>query len=107
MITILDDYTIEDEEIIIEMISPVCQYSTDTETGKTYFFMPTDEKFAYEVNANFKRKYEAYYGKEPDGDIYLEPIRLTDRDKYVTKYKGFYITAWKGQYVLSGRCIYG
>ena len=93
MITILDDYTIEDEEIIIEMISPVCQYSTDTETGKTYFFMPTDEEFAYEVNANFKRKYEAYYGKEPDGDIYLEPIRLTDRDKYVTKYKGFYITA--------------
>jgi len=106
VLAVLDDYTIEEEEIIIDMISPVCQYCTDEDTGKTYFYMPTDEEFAYEINANFRRKYEAYYGKAPDEDIYIEPVQLSLRDKYVTKYKGFYITAWKGRYVLSGRRKY-
>ena len=36
----------------------------------------------------------------------LLPVKVQDRDKCVTKYKGFYITGWCGEYVLKGERKY-
>lgn len=100
------DRTVEAEEIRIKMFSPICVYSTDDATGKTVYYSPEDARFAELINANFRRKYRAYYGTEPESDIEILPLELGSKDKYVTQYKGIYITAWKGKYVLKGKRKY-
>lgn len=102
----LMDKEIEEEELTVRMLSPICVYSTDIETGKTYFYHPSDMEFSKRVNENFKRKYFAYSGVEADSDIQITVKKLHPKDKYVTKYKGFYINGWKGEYVLQGKRKY-
>jgi CRISPR-associated endoribonuclease Cas6 len=94
---------IKSEEIEIEMLSPLTVYSTyETVDGskKTQFFSPYDEVFSHLVELNFRNKYEAYYGVPPKERLFIEPIRVTEKHKVVTIFKGFYITAWLGYYRL-------
>ena len=102
----LMDDGIDKEKVRIRMLSPLSVYSTDLETKKTYFYHPQDKEFAEQVNANFHRKYRAYTGVEPRSDIQIVPIKFAERDKYVTKYKGFYISGWLGEYELCGEPKY-
>lgn len=102
----LSDEMIEEEWIDIKMLSPISVYSTDKSTGKTYFYTPQDELFGQMVNENFIRKYQACYGVEPDEDIRIESLRVRAGDKYVTKYKNYYISGWMGEYRLGGRRKY-
>ena len=41
----LYDYTVEKNEIIAEMKSPLTVYSTDRESGRTYYFNPEEKEF--------------------------------------------------------------
>ncbi|MDO4324668.1 MAG: CRISPR-associated endoribonuclease Cas6 [bacterium] len=104
--TILKDQTVEQEEAFIKMITPVCVYSTDPFTKKTFFYQPNDSSFGDQVEQNFMRKYEAYYGVKPESGISLQPVEVSYGDKCVTKYKNFYISGWKGIYRLSGERKY-
>lgn len=104
--TTLEDKAVETDAVKIRMLSPICVYATDRESGKTEYFSPELEEFAVRVNDSFRRKYRAYSGVEADSDIELLPLQIDARDKCVTKYKGFYITAWKGRYVLRGERKY-
>ena len=103
---ILQEFEIEEEEICIRMLSPICVYATDAESGKTTYFHPAEEEFVRRINENFQRKYVGYTGVEPDSKIQMELLQLCEKDKYVTNYKGFYITAWKGRYTLRGKRKY-
>lgn len=76
-------------------------YSTD-EYKHTIFYEPTDLEFYEMINDNFRRKYIAIMGVEPKDDIVLRPSFISDRDCKVTKYKGFYIKGFKGEYILEG-----
>lgn len=96
------DKTVEEEEILVRMVSPVCVYRTGQLTRETYYYEPWEDGFEELLNMNFKRKYEACFGVKPREDIGIMPVRVGDKDKYVTKYKGFYITAWRGVYMLVG-----
>lgn len=102
----LQEVTVEEEEIVVRMQSPICVYSTDQETKKTIYFHPGDPEFCKRVNESFRRRYSAYYDGVIPEDIYIRIERVSPRDKYVTRYKGFYITAWKGDYVLKGKKEY-
>lgn len=102
----LSDDTVEADALNICMRSPICLYSTDPETGKTCFYAPDDEEFGLRLNENFYRKYQACYGVEPESGIGIEPVRVSRRDKYVTRYKNFYISGWLGRYRLSGERKY-
>ena len=104
--TLLKDRTIEQEEVFIKMITPVCVYSTDPFTKKTFFYTPGDFYFSDQVEQNFMRKYQAYYGVKPESGISLQPVEVSYGDKCVTKYKNFYISGWKGIYRLSGERKY-
>ena len=104
-VTLADD-VISTNHLKIRMLSPICIYSTDRESGKTHFYGPDEAEFAKRVNENFRRKYLAYTGIEPSSDIVLKPLRIEKKDKYVTKYKGFYISGWLGEYELSGEPKY-
>lgn len=104
--TFLRDWTVEENIILAEMVTPVCVYSTDSETKKTHFYNPAEPEFGELVNENFIRKYMAYYGVEPESDVVLEPVRVMEKDKFVTNYKGFYISGWRGIYRLYGERKY-
>ncbi len=106
VVATLKDKVIEKDEILIRMISPICVYSTDKHSGKTYYYSPDEAQFQKQINENFRRKYEAYTGITVTDDICIESNRIHPKDKYVTKYKGFYINGWKGQYTLRGKRQY-
>lgn len=102
----LYDYTVEDQELLIRMRSPLTLYATDEETGKTFYFSPDDPAFYDMVDDNFYRKYEAYYGIPPMSRITLEKYGDKFSKKMVTRYQGILITAWYGTYRLSGKRKY-
>lgn len=102
----LEDRTIETEDIVVRMKTPVSVHATDRYSKKTIFFRPDEARFAEYVNSNFKRKYCAYTGVEPETDIEIRPIAFSERDKMVTKYKEFYISGWYGIYRLQGKRRY-
>lgn len=104
--THIDDKTIEGEQIIIKMSTPVTVYVTDDKTGKTIFYPPDMDEFAELIQNNFIRKYAAYTGVVPDEDIYIRMLDVTQKDKFVTKYKGFYVSGWYGEYLLEGQRKY-
>ncbi len=104
--TELLDYQVDTEEVIVRMNSPICVYSTDVETRKTMYYHPGDAEFCRRVNEGFRRRYEAYSGEREPGDISIRINRISPKDKYVTCYKGIYITAWYGEYVLKGKKEY-
>ena len=100
------DACVESSRILIRMISPLSVHSTDENTGKTHFYSPDEEDFSEMVSDNFIRKYMACYGVVPSEGIEIRPVKVTGKDKYVTKYKNFYITGWNGEYELRGRRKY-
>lgn len=102
----LRDYTIEEAELMIRMKTPITVYSTDEESRSTYYYAPDDEMFYEKVCDNFFRKYYAYYGVVPISRITLEPVCITEKDKFVTRYKHSYITGWYGTYHISGKRKY-
>ena len=84
----------------IQMLSPLTVYATAEK--KTFYFTPLEDHFQTAINQNFRNKYKAYYGAEPEGGIRLTPMRVGAHDKYVTRYKNTMITAWRGIYRLEG-----
>jgi CRISPR-associated endoribonuclease Cas6 len=100
------DETVEGALLLLKMDSPICVYSTDPEQKTTHYFAPSEPEFCEMVNRSFARKYRAYTGVEPESDIFIEPYEVTERNRSVTRYKGIYITAWSGTYVLSGERRY-
>ena len=104
----ISDYEVELDEITIRMKTPICIHETYEEDGvsKTYYYSPFDEDFERRICENFENKYESYTMKKPDTKITIEPLEITKRDKVVTKYKGIYISAWKGVYKIKGKRKY-
>lgn len=91
---------------LVKMLSPVTLSRTVyAEDGrkKTIYIPPEAEEFGALINQNYRRKYTAAAGVEPEDDITLIPWRVSERDKYVTKFGGrIYITGWNGIYELRG-----
>ena len=83
--------------------SPLCLTRTvdDGAKKRTLFLSPGDRDFPALLNENFRRKYCAAFGAEPETPISVEQIARPR--KYVTQYRrGIYITAWHGAFRLSG-----
>ncbi len=101
-----DDTEITERDIAIRASSPIITVTTDPVTKKTRFFTPLDREFAQLVNDNFRRKYTAFYGAEPKGEIRLTAEKVSPRDKYVTRYKQMVLSGWRGIYRLHGKPEY-
>lgn len=102
----VSDVSVESMDIFIEMRTPIVIYSTGRENRKTLFYTPAEEEYALLLNDNFVRKYLAFSDTMPASGVLVEPWQVTDRDKFVTNYKGQYITGWKGVYRISGERKY-
>ena len=88
------------DSVEIAMRTPLCVYTTRA-NGNRRFYSPENEEFYRSVEKNLIAKYEAFYGHKPGGAVCLEPIAVAPEDKCVTKYKGWYITGYRGKYRLS------
>lgn len=101
----IKDKSVENENITIEMMTPICVYGTD-ERKHTVYYTPNEYEFYNSVKSNFIRKYNAIIGVDPEYDIHLSPKIVTSKDCVVTKYKGFYVKGYKGVYELKGNRKY-
>lgn len=90
---------IESTEIRARTISPII--AKRKASKKTVYFSPSDPEFSEIINSNFKAKYQACYGKEPEGSI--EIIAADNLRKIVTGYKGFWINAFFCDITLCGK----
>ena len=88
------------DSVDITMMTPLCVYTTRA-NGNRRFYSPDDEAFCRSVEKNLITKYETLYGRKPGGAVALEPIAVAPEDKCVTKYKGWYVTGYRGRYCLS------
>ena len=102
----LEDRTIEQTDLVANMVSPVCAFSTDFDTKHTRYYNPGEEEFYTRINNSFKSKYEALYGIVPESDIRISKELVIREDKMLTKYKGFLIEAWFGRYRIAGERKY-
>jgi CRISPR-associated endoribonuclease Cas6 len=100
-----EDYQITESRIEIEMLSPITVSSTNADKYRRYF-NPLDKEFYELVLANFKRKYCAFSGENPESQVIFKNMLISTKDKRVTKYRGGIILSWKGNYQLIGDLKY-
>ena len=89
----------------IRMLSPLTLSTTLYKNDKkfTRFIAPEDPDFNDYVLQNFQSKLQAATQSEIHEEIHLVPLKVSERDKYVTKFRqNTYITGWRGIYELSG-----
>ena len=99
------------DSILINMISPVCIHKTIMHSNYTNYLNPSNPDFAKEINNNFIRKYKAAEIEDlplssEENYITISPVRVSQKDKYITIYKDTIIEAYRGIYVLSGKVEY-
>lgn len=86
-------------ELALNMNTPIV-VSRTMEDGHTYYYSPQEPEFFAWVENNLRRKYLAVYGREYEGRLELRRIWMNEKSKCVTKYKGMYITGYRGKYSL-------
>ena len=84
----------------VRMRSPLLVYQR-TEGNQTVYYTPLDPEFEPLLIANFRRKYQEHAGREA-GPLSVEALSVGKKDKVVTRYKGTWLTGWKGDYLLRG-----
>jgi len=104
--TKINDFTVEKDELIVKTVTPIVVYSTDSTTKYTVYYSPEDIEFYEEIQNNAYRKYQAYYGVEPDSYVEIKEASDMTAKKLVTKYQGSYIEAWYGNFILFGKRKY-
>lgn len=102
----LSDHVIEKDVVPIRMISPVCVYTKGEEEDQPYYYAPEQEEFSKWIDDNFYRKYKMFYGVEPCGEVTIRPLKVSEKDNCITYYKKATISAWLGDYILSGERKY-
>lgn len=95
---------IPSDRVRIYMKSPICLSDNIIVDGKrkTLYYSPDINGYSEMLNSNFRRKLLSATHVETEEKISVAPLHISEKDKCVTKFKGIYITAWKGVYQLSG-----
>lgn len=87
------------DTMVFTMNTPLLYYLTSAD-GHTQYFSPENEQFFRGIEANIKRKYEAFYDAPLNEEIKFSPACVKDKDKCVTRYKNTMITGYYGKYRL-------
>lgn len=93
------DRLIFPERSLVCMRAPVVAYRTVDEYGHTQPFSPADPEWHEIVAANAEQKLWEL-GLEPQRELQIVPMDRT-LHKCVTRFKGTYITGWKGDLIVS------
>lgn len=84
----------------IRTVSPITVHVTD-ETRHTIYYKPEEAAFYEHIVRNAERKWQSFYGNIPF-DLTLIPAENAAFRRLVTVFKGTYITAWYGDFILHG-----
>lgn len=95
----LENKVIFADGVQVKMLSPVAVLS-NTADGHTFYFEPDDEFFYEKLVDNAYRKWCTLFD-ENDFDLDIKPSEGTFR-KLVTVFKGTYVNAWYGKFILEG-----
>lgn len=98
MIEVTDRH-ITAESVQIRTLSPIVAKAPE-ENGKSIYYSPENEMFQEAVNHNFQRKFAVYFRRPPEHKLEIQPMGYIR--KVVTSYKGIWITAYHGDFTLSG-----
>lgn len=101
----VSDLSINRDKLQIKMLSPITIYSTLSRADgrkKTYYYSPFEKEFSQLISENAKKKFKAFYGKEPNGEIHLISLNVNKSNERIIFYKGIVIKGWMGIYGLSG-----
>lgn len=94
-----------ENSVTAKMLSPITVYSTLNKPDggkKTYYYSPLEREFSELIVANLLKKHRAYYRKNLNGSLVVEPARVSNRDEKIIFYKGTVIKGWMGTYKLKG-----
>ncbi|MBS4535598.1 CRISPR-associated endoribonuclease Cas6 [Clostridium sp. D2Q-14] len=98
----VENKNINNEEIDIKMLSPIVIYSTVDIHGhkKTIYHAPGEALFDELIYENLKKKYNVVYNEE----INNEDFNILPKRTYpvITRYKGFIIKGWLGEFKVRG-----
>lgn len=101
----VSDLSVNQDKLKIKMLSPITMYSTLSRADgkkKTYYYTPFEREFSQLISENARKKFRAFYEKEPNGDIQLTPLNVNKSNEKIISYKGTVIKGWMGIYELSG-----
>ena len=91
--------------VFLKALSPITVYSTlETLEGhkKTYYYAPQEPEFAKQILANLQRKIRAWSGVDISfDDANFRPVKVSNRNLVVARYKSTIIKGWTGIYELS------
>lgn len=99
------NFNINDERVVISMLSPMVIYSTVEVHGKkkTIYYKPDDEIFNELIYQNLIKKYKSFYGTDlKESYFQIQPIRKDNMKQIITKYREFIIKGWIGEYEILG-----
>lgn len=97
----LSDEMIYSERIRVRTLSPITVYITD-ESGHTRYYSPEDKEFCGGIICNAYRKFTGFFGSDEDFRLEITPCLDKRFIKRATKFKDTFITAWHGEFELSG-----
>ncbi len=90
--------------VLLKALSPITVRSTLTTPDgrkKSYYYAPQEPEFGPRVLQNLRRKIRAWTGEDilPDGATF-RPVRVSNRNLVVARYKGTVVKGWTGIYEL-------
>jgi len=105
-ISVLKPAKIESDTVLVKALTPIEVHSTfETTSGKkTHYYTPFEDEFSSLINENARKKWSAFYKKEPPSDIKIEPKGF-NREKIVrfgTKNRYVIVKGWTGNFKLTG-----
>jgi len=99
------DVVIKRPSVKIRMLSPVTVYSTllrGDGKKKTYYYSPREKEFGEMLADNMRKKFAAFRGSEPQGEISFTPLEVKRDDEKVVRFKDTVVKGWTGTYELAG-----
>ena len=97
----LTNKTIYSNSIKIKTLAPITVYTTEAD-GYTKYFSPKEENFYEAIVDNAKRKWQSYSDEMSDFSFSITPTANTHYTKRATTFKNTCITAWHGEFFISG-----
>ena len=95
--------------VVVKALSPILTYSTLYDIlrsrKKVYYYSPWEKEFEEQILKNLERKAKAFYGVKRElpslEGAYIKPLRVSNRNLAVVKFKETWLKGWTGVYELN------